>query len=261
MIVGLLYRFVNRKISKSICDYFTNLLRLEVDIWEWLRYPLWESVWMIGKTSATGFWRNCIFSWSLTASGVPRCKETYENRGKYFEKIDGFSLDDVYNALDLIAENEEAMQAWIYKRSLKICKRGPEKNRRPDPTVGMGLLIDRNGIPLAYDLFPGNESEKVHMRPILNRVKTDFSDGRTIIVADRGLNTSDNIYFTNGDNKGEVNKRDGYVYGQSVRGASGEFKNQFIRYDDVIEACSKAFDKELNRKYLSRQEVQRLLRY
>ena len=196
-------------------------------------------------------------------------KETYENRDVYFEAFDGFSLDDVYNALDLIAENEEAMQQWIYKRSNKICerdlsvqffdctnyyfdigrpdvdlkddegnivdkngnpteakyrKRGPEKNKRPDPIVGMGLLIDRNGIPLAYDLFPGNESEKVHMRPILNRVKTEFSDSRTIIVADRGLNTSDNIYFINGDNKGDVNKRDGYVYGQSVRGASEEFK-------------------------------------
>lgn len=232
-------------------------------------------------------------------------KETYETREKYFEKIDGFSLDDVYNALDLIAENKEAMQAWIYKRSLKICprdlsvqffdctnyyfdigrpdidllddkgnvvdesgnctkakyrKRGPEKNRRPDPIVGMGLLIDRNGIPLAYDLFPGNESEKVHMRPILNRVKEDFSGGRTIIVADRGLNTSDNIYFINGDNRGEINNRDGYVYGQSVRGASEEFKTWVLdpkgyRQDSVVDEegkeitfihKSRIFPKELN---------------
>ena len=196
-------------------------------------------------------------------------KETFEKKDIYFEPLDGFSLDDVYHALDLIAENEEAMQEWIYKRSAKLCtrdlsvsyfdctnyyfdigrpdidllddegqpvdsdgqptdakyrKRGPEKNHRPDPIVGMGLLMDRNGIPLAYDLFPGNESEKVHMRPILNRVKNEFSDTRTIIVADRGLNTSDNIYFINGDNKGDINDRDGYVYGQSVRGADKEFK-------------------------------------
>ncbi len=43
-------------------------------------------------------------------------------------------------------------------------------------------------------------------------------------MADRGLNTSDNIYWLNGDNKRENNKRDGYVYGQSVRGADAEFK-------------------------------------
>lgn len=106
----------------------------------------------------------------------------------------------------------------------KYRKRGPEKNHRPDPIVGMGLLMDRGGIPLAYDLFPGNESEKIHMRPIINRIKKDYTDGRIIFVADRGLNTSDNIYFLNGDNKGENNQRDGYVYGQSVRGADAEFK-------------------------------------
>ena len=106
----------------------------------------------------------------------------------------------------------------------KYRKRGPEKNHRPDPIVEMGLLMDKNGIPLAFDLFPGNESEKVHMRPIINRVKNEFNNGRIIFVADRGLNTSDNIYFLNGDNKGDYNPRDGYVYGQSVRGADAEFK-------------------------------------
>lgn len=103
-------------------------------------------------------------------------------------------------------------------------KRGSEKNHRPDPIVEMGLLMDGNGIPLAFDLFPGNESEEVHMRPILDRVKKEFSDTRTIIVADRGLNTSDNIYYINGDNRAENNPGDGYVYGQSVRGADAEFK-------------------------------------
>ena len=107
---------------------------------------------------------------------------------------------------------------------IKYRKRGPEKNHRPDPIVEMGLLMDKDGIPLAFDLFPGNESEKVHMRPIINRVKSQFGSGRVIFVADRGLNTSDNIYFLNGDNKADHNPRDGYVYGQSVRGADAEFK-------------------------------------
>ena len=163
-------------------------------------------------------------------------RETYINKDIYFENFDGFSLDDVYHALDLIDENQEALQKWIYERSSKICerdlsvayfdctnyyfdigrpdvdilddngepvnekaetvetkyrKRGPEKNRRPDPIVQMGLLMDRNGIPLAYDLFPGNESEKLHMRPIINRVKTEFSDSRIIFVADRGLRSEE----------------------------------------------------------------------
>lgn len=196
-------------------------------------------------------------------------KYTLDNKDFFFEPFEGFSLDDIYHALDIIAANQNKLQSWIFEHSKKICnrdlsvsyfdctnyyfdisrpdvdnldengnpidkdgnptqtkyrKRGPEKNHRPDPIVEMGLLMDKNGIPVAYDLFPGNESEKVHMRPIINRVKRDFDDCRIIYVADRGLNTSDNIYWLNGDNKGDDNKRDGYVYGQSIRGADAEFK-------------------------------------
>ncbi len=196
-------------------------------------------------------------------------KYTLDNKHFFFEPFDDITLDDIYHALDIIAENNEALQKWIFEHSKKICerdisvsyfdctnfyfdigrpdvdilseegkpvdesgnpipakyrKRGPEKNKRPDPIVSMGLLIDKNGIPVAYDLFPGNESEKVHMRPIINRVKKDCDNCRVIYVADRGLNTSDNIYWLNGDNKGENNRRDGYVYGQSIRGADAQFK-------------------------------------
>lgn len=201
-------------------------------------------------------------------------KRTFDQKDFFFEDFDGFTLDDIYHSLDIICENMDALQKWIYDHSDSICardlsvsyfdctnyyfdigrsdkdlldddgnpvdkdgnpteakyrKRGPEKNHRPDPIVEMGLLMDKNGLPLAFDLFPGNESEKVHMRPIINRVKNEFSDTRIIFVADRGLNTSDNIYFLNGDNKGDNNDRDGYVYGQSVRGADAEFKSWVLK--------------------------------
>lgn len=202
--------------------------------------------------------------------------DAFNNKGIYFEDINGFSLKDIYKALDLFDQYDELLQKWIYDHSSGICerdlsvsyfdctnyyfdighsdmdtfddngnpvdkngnpaelkyrKRGPEKNHRPDPIVEMGLLMDKNGIPLAFDLFPGNESEKVHMRPLINRVKSQFNSGRIIFVADRGLNTSDNIYFLNGDNKADYNPRDGYVYGQSVRGADAEFKAWVLKGD------------------------------
>lgn len=187
---------------------------------------------------------------------------TFEDRKQFFEDFNDFTLDDVYRCLDVIQKNQDALQQWIFKRSDKIyprdlsvayydCtnyyfdigrpdvdlkdedgqpteaayrKRGPEKNRRPDPIVQMGLLTDRNGIPLAFELFPGNESEKLHLRPTVRRVKQEYSDTRVIYVADRALNTADNIYFINGDNKDDYNPRDGYVYGQTIRGADAEFK-------------------------------------
>lgn len=135
---------------------------------------------------------------------------------------------------------------------IKYRKRGPEKNHRPDPIVEMGLLMDKNGIPLAFDLFPGNESEKVHMRPIINRVKSQFGSGRVIFVADRGLNTSDNIYFLNGGNKADSNPRDGYVYGQSVRGADAEFKAWVLKGDYKTEKLTDDDGREITFTHKSR---------
>lgn len=235
--------------------------KLELDkFWNWKTRNL--SV----EFSVDQIFRLLVFSRILNPASK---KGTYDERYFYFEDFGDFSLDDIYHALDIICNNKEALQKWIYDHSANICtrdmsvsyfdctnyyfdigrsdmdtlddngnpvdkegnpvaakyrKRGPEKNHRPDPIVEMGLLMDRNGIPLAFDLFPGNESEKVHMRPIINRVKNEFSDSRIIFVADRGLNTSDNIYYLNGDNKGDYNQRDGYVYGQSIRGADADFK-------------------------------------
>ena len=135
---------------------------------------------------------------------------------------------------------------------IKYRKRGPEKNHRPDPIVEMGLLMDKDGIPLAFDLFPGNESEKVQMRPIINRVKSQFGSGRVIFVADRGINTSDNIYFLNGDNKADHNPRDGYVYGQSVRGADAEFKAWVLKGDYKTEKLTDDDGREVTFTHKSR---------
>ena len=230
-------------------------------------------------------------------------KYALENKNIYFEPFDGFTLDDVYHVLDVIAANQKDLQKWIFDHSQNICtrdvstsyfdctnyyfdishpdvdildddgnpvgtdgnptdpkyrKRGPEKNHRPDPIVEMGLLMDKNGIPIAYDLFPGNESEKVHMRPIIKRFKNDYENCRVIFVADRGLNTSDNIYWLNGNNKGDNNERDGYVYGQSVRGADKEFKEWVLGEGYKTETIVDETKGEIKFKHKSRIQVKEL---
>ena len=244
------------------------------------------------KFSTDQIFRLLTFSRALNPGSK---KYTLENKDFFFEPFNGFSLDAIYHALDIIAENQDELQKWVFEHSKKICerdistsyfdctnyyfdighpdvdtldddgnpmdangnpvpakyrKRGPEKNHRPDPIVEMGLMMDANGIPVAYDLFPGNESEKVHMRPIIERIKREYEDCRIIFVADRGLNTSDNIYWLNGDNKADVNERDGYVYGQTVRGADAEFKATDIVDDDGEQISfkhkSRIYPKELH---------------
>lgn len=187
--------------------------------------------------------------------------ETYNNKDIFFEKFD-FSLKDLYRSLDHFEtlKDDIIKSIWdntkiSYNRDTSITyydttnyyfeisyndedlidengnilekgsrKKGPSKEHRKTPIIGMGLLLDNNGIPLSYDLFPGNESEKLMMRPTLRKSKAKFGIDRTIIVADRGQNTSDNTVFIAGKNDDDHTNHDGYVYGQSIVGADKEFK-------------------------------------
>lgn len=199
-------------------------------------------------------------------------KETFESKARFFDSFD-FSLSDLYRSLDHFHTLKQSIQSTIwentkdtYQRDASttyydctnfyfeinyndqdLCdeygnilekgyrKRGPEKNHRPDPIIEFGLLMDKNGIPLSYDIFPGNESEKTSLRPIMNRTKTKFQLGRTIVVADRGLNTSDNMFFLSGKNDDTCKNRDGYVYGQSIRGADKEYKEWVLQQDYALD--------------------------
>ena len=210
-------------------------------------------------------------------------KDTFDNKNRFFEDFN-FSLKDLYRSLDYFNSYKEEIQTLIWNstkdkynrdttNSYYDCtnyyfeidyndtdlvdengnilekgyrKRGPEKNHRPDPIVELGLLMDSNGIPLSYDLFPGNDSEKTSLLPILKRTKSKFGIDKVIVVADRGLNTSDNTFFLAGKNDDDHTNHDGYVYGQSVRGADQEFKDWVLSQEGYINDF--VFDKDGNKE-------------
>lgn len=90
-------------------------------------------------------------------------------------------------------------------------KKGPSKENRKDPIVGMGLLLDADCIPLGLAIYPGNESEKPVMREVIAQVKRRNSmEGRTVRVADKGLNCGDNVADA-------VLAGDGYIFSKSVK--------------------------------------------
>lgn len=90
-------------------------------------------------------------------------------------------------------------------------KRGPSKENRNDPIVGMGLLLDANMIPIGMKMYPGNESEKPVLRNIIQSMKKQNNiEGRTIQIADKGLNCAKNIIQA-------VNNSDGYIFSKSVK--------------------------------------------
>ena len=79
------------------------------------------------------------------------------------------------------------------------------------PIVGLGLLLDANQIPIGMKLFPGNQSEKPVIRNVIDELKTRNSvSGRTIQIADKGLNCSENIFHA-------VKNGDGYIFSKSVK--------------------------------------------
>ena len=198
-------------------------------------------------------------------------KYIYEHKNQFFEPFD-LSLDDLYRCLKPLVEckeeifktiwdntkekyNRDASTSYydctnyyfeieyddpdvtndkgeIIKKGLR--KRGPEKNHRPDPIVEMGLLLDKNGFPISYNLFSGNTSEKETLVPEIRKIKKRHNIDKVIVVADRGLNCSDNMIKTAGIDLDKKN-RDGYVYGQSVRGADKEFKEWVLSGNYITE--------------------------
>lgn len=90
-------------------------------------------------------------------------------------------------------------------------KKGPSKENRRDPIVGLGLLLDAHQIPIGMRMYPGNESEKPVIREIIAGLKSRNSiTGRTIQVADKGLNCASNIIAA-------LKNKDGYLFSKSVK--------------------------------------------
>jgi len=215
--------------------------------------------------------------------------KTYENKDIFFEDFD-FSLKDLYRSLDYFSKYKDDIETLLWNNTkdkynrdtsttyydctnyyfeisyndedlideegniLKKAyrKKGPSKEQRKSPIISMGLLMDNNGIPLSYDLFPGNESEKTQLRPTLTNTKAKFGIDKTIIVADRGLNTTDNTFFIAHKNDDDHPNHDGYVYGQSILGADKEFKDYVLNPDGYISDF--VFDKD-NKQEFYKEEI------
>lgn len=172
-------------------------------------------------------------------------KNSFENRNLFFEK-DDYSLDDVYRCLTFLNKHKDNLQLWIndkikenYGRDTSLVyydvtnyyfetdkqeelrKKGVSKEHRPNPIVQMGLFMDNNGIPITYQLFPGNTNDCLTYRPNLSRIKKDYNLGKVIVVADKGMTTGDNIWYTH-------SAGDGYVFSMSVRSSDKALKDYVL---------------------------------
>lgn len=185
----------------------------------------------------------------------------WQARGRFPRKC-GFTADDVYRCLTYLDENADALVSSM-NASLEQSRgprdasclyydvtnyyfecdeedgfrmRGVSKEHRPSPIVQMGLFLDSDGLPLGYELFPGNRNDMTTLLPAMSKAGVrDLPWGeRVVVVADKGLNTSANIAAC-------VLDGNGYIFSQSVRKATKGLKSWVLDDAGYEESASGSF--------------------
>jgi len=177
-------------------------------------------------------------------------KKAFEGKGNYFFELPDFTLDDVYRSLGPLCAMKEELTLHLHKRiqatrgrdcSLVfydvtnyyfesealggLRQKGVSKENRETGIVQMGLFIDNEGIPITYELFPGNTNDMSTMRPILEKIKKDYGLGKITIVADKGNNTGENLAYID-------NEDDFYIISQRIRARGTELANIVLDQED-----------------------------
>lgn len=131
-----------------------------------------------------------------------------------------YTLQNLYRALSVIAAESDFIQEELYYNSNSIQPRnhtvlyydctnyyfeieeseglrqyGKSKEHRPNPIITMGLFMDADGIPLAFDIYPGNQNEQTTLKPLETKIIQNFGCSRFIYCSDAGLGSKANRQF------------------------------------------------------------------
>ena len=175
----------------------------------------------IAKKHKFTFDLNAILSNLLYARILfPSSKRAAIQLVKKFLEQPSFVLQHVYRALGIIAQENDLIQSELYKNSLLVAQRnthilyydctnfffeieqeeglrqyGISKEHRPNPIVQMGLFMDGDGIPLAFNISPGNTNEQVTLTPLEEKLLQDFELSKLVVCTDAGLASAANRKF------------------------------------------------------------------
>ena len=186
----------------------------------------------------------------------------WEARERFPRKC-GFTADDVYRCLTYLDGNADALVSSM-NASLEESRgprdasclyydvtnyyfecgeedgfrmRGVSKEHRPSPIVQMGLFLDSDGLPLGYELFPGNRNDTATLLPAMSKAGVrDLPWGeRAVVVADEGLSTSASIAAC-------VLDGDGCIFSQPVREAAKGLRSWVLDDAGYEESASGSFE-------------------
>lgn len=150
----------------------------------------------------------------------PASKLSSNKQARKLIEQPSFELHDIYRSLSVLAEENDFIQTQLYKNSQKVIERrkdilyydctnyffeleeadelrryGKSKQHQPLPIVGMGLFMDHDGIPLAFDIYPGNKNEQPTLKPLEKKVIRDYGMEQIIVCTDAGLSSKANRKF------------------------------------------------------------------
>ena len=147
-----------------------------------------------------------------------------------------FSLDDIYNFLEVLSKEITPLQKSLYEATKNELSRrtgviyydctnyyfeiekeddlrryGKSKEHRPNPIVQMGMFMDADGLPLAFCIHPGNTSEQQTMQPLEEILANDFNLSEFVVCTDAGLASIDNRLYNTTEGRN-------YIVTQSIPG-------------------------------------------
>ena len=207
--VGYLFleNIYNQLKLKDICDNIQNKYQFKFDLNEILSYLVFARI-------------------IYPASKL----ETYKQCQNFIEQPK-FQLHDEYRALSYLANNIDFIQEKIFENSKNVIKRNSEiiyydctnyffeielddefrkyginKQHQPKPQVGMGLFMDGDGIPLSFNIYPGNQNEQKTLIPEETKIVNNFKMDNTkmILCTDAGLASDEIKKYNIKDNRGFV---------------------------------------------------------
>ena len=144
---------------------------------------------------------------------------SYDTAMKFLEPPT-YERHDTYRALSVLAQESDYIQAEVYKNSNFIIssnnrvlyydctnyyfeieeeddfrKYGKSKEHRPNPIVQMGLFMDGDGIPMAFDIFDGSSNEQPSLKPLEEKIIKNFGFDKFVVCTDEGLGSDNNRLF------------------------------------------------------------------
>ena len=191
----------------------------------------------------------------------PSSKLATNELSKKFIEQPNFELQHIYRALEVINKENDFIQSELYKNSLKISKRntgilyydctnyffeieeenglrqyGPSKEHRPNPIAQMGLFMDGDGIPLAFNINAGNTNEQITLTPLEEKIMKDFNLSKFVVCTDGGLSSNDNRKFNNKEDRA-------FITTQSIKKLKKHLKEWALSKDGWrLEGENKEYD-------------------